>query len=139
MNRLAFRVSTSTLIFLIASVAWAQDEDGFWPHQAKDHLWEYAMVCGVIVGARRESLAAPSESLTVTADSTILYFNKLPPNHEFVAIIRDHREFPGKPESFVGQKACVYGKIARYKSKQAIMLFISEQFSAESLIGKDDL
>jgi len=94
------------------------------------------MVCGMIAGVRRESLAAPSESQPVTVDSTFLYFEKLPPHHEFMAIIKDHSRFPGTPESFVDQKACVYGKIVKYKNLQAILLVRADQIAVAGT-GKD--
>jgi hypothetical protein len=131
-----FRAPTFTLILIVASISCAQSEDGIWPHETKNHIGEFAMVCGMIVGVRRESLAAPPESQPVTAGSTFLYFDKLPPHHEFVAIIKDHGAFLDKPEKFVDQKACVYGKIVKYKSMQAITLVRPDQLAVESM-GKD--
>lgn len=127
-----FRASTFTLIIIVASISWAQSEDVIWPHEAKNHIGEFAMVCGMIVGSRREG----TDTQRVWEGSTLLYFEKLPPHHEFVAIIRDNRAFLSKPETFVGQKACLFGKIVKYKSMLAIVLVRPDQLALES-IGKD--
>ena len=141
-----FRISSFILILIIASVAWGQGEDGIWSHEAKNHVGEFAMVCGVIAGVRHESplpqpkFKGPSVAypFDIAVDSTILYFDRRPPHNKFVAIIRDvnRKAFPHEPESFMDQKACVYGKIQRYKSKTAIALIRSDQISVAG-IGKD--
>ena len=138
---------TFIVILIFASVAWTQDgsENGIWSHEAKNHIGEFATVCGVIVGVRRErqpyhpefKQPYPGFSYLIT-EHTILYFDKLPPHHEFVAVIEDvnRRAFPDEPESFVGQKACVYGKILKYKGKEVIALVRVDQIAVEG-IGKD--
>ena len=137
---------TFIVILIFASVAWGQGEDGIWSHEAKNHVGEFAMVCGVIVSVRRESPLPAAEfpgSYYVvppnpTANRTILYFDRLPPDHEFMAIINDvnRNAFPNEPASLVDQKACVYGKISTYKDKVVVALIRAEQISVAGK-GKD--
>ena len=131
----AFKAPYLVLIIIISIVAWAQGEDKIWSHEAKNHIGEYAMVCGVIVGVRRERQAPQPRFQGPSTDSTILYFDKLPPHHEFVAVIEDvnRRAFPDEPESFVDQKTCVYGKILKYKGMKVIALVRAEQIT---VVGK---
>ena len=147
---------TFIVILIFASVAWGQGEDGVWSYEAKNHIdengvWSYeaknhigeiAMVCGVIVSIRRESQLPGAEfkgSYYVppnpTINGTILYFDRLPPDHEFVAIIHDvnRNAFPNEPVSLVDQKACVYGKISTYKGKAAVALIRADQIA---VVGK---
>jgi hypothetical protein len=137
-----FKASSLALVLIIAGVTSANSEDEIWPHEAKNHLGEIAMVCGTIAGVRRErqtyhpefkqQTAAPS-NLSLLSEHTILYFEKLPPHHEFMAIFEDtlRREFPDQPESLVNQKACLYGKILKYRSKQAIVIVRPDQLAVE--------
>ena len=136
---------TFLAILISASVAWAQDETGIWSYEAKNHIGEIAMVCGVIVGIRRESPLPASERMgsyyvppNPTINGTILYFDRLPPGHEFVAIIEDENRnaFPNEPVSLVDQKACVYGKISTYKGKEAVALIRADQIAVTGK-GKD--
>ena len=139
MTQPTHRGLTFIVVLIFASVAWAQDENGIWSHEAKNHIGEFAMVCGVIVSIRRERQAPQPEfkgpttnyPFDLTIDSTILYFDRLPPDHEFVAVIGDvnRKAFPHEPESFVDQKACVYGKILKYKSKTTIAVIRPDQIA----------
>ncbi len=138
---------TFIVILIFASVAWAQDENenGILSYEAKNHIGEIAMVCGVIVSVRRESPLPASERMgsyyvppNPTINGTILYFDRLPPDHEFVAIIEDvnRNAFPNEPVSLVDQKACVYGKISTYKGKVAVALIRADQIAVTGK-GKD--
>ena len=142
----AFKAPYLVLIIIISIVAWAQGEDKIWSHEAKNHIGEYAMVCGVIVGVRRERQAPQPQfkgpttnyPFDQTIDKTILYFDGLPPHHEFVAVIGDvnRKAFPYELDSLVDQKACVYGKILTYKGKVAIALIKADQIAVAGK-GKD--
>ena len=140
MTQPTHRGLTFIVILIFASVAWAQDknENGIWSHEAKNHIGEFAMVCGVIVVVRRERQTPQPKFKEPSTDSTVLYFDKLPPHHEFVAVIEDvnRRAFPDELKSFVDQKACVYGKILKDKDKEVIALVRTDQIAVESR-GKD--
>lgn len=139
---------TFIVILMFASVAWTQDwsEHSIRSYEAKNHYGELAMVCGDIVGDRRKDqplqaeFKSPYPNYTaLVSEHTILYFDKLPPNHEFMVVIEDvnRRAFPDKLESFVGQKACVYGKILKYREKKAVMALVRADQIAVAGKGKD--
>lgn len=135
MNLPTFRVSLCILILMKLGVAWSQGEDKIWSHKAKSHFGELATVCGVIVAIRQERqpyhpifTQKPNNIGSVNSpiiERTILYFDKLPPHHEFFAVIKDVdlKSFPSEVESYMEQKACVYGKIQRYNGRLAIAVF----------------
>jgi hypothetical protein len=137
---------TFIAILIFASVAWTQvqSENGIWSHEAKNHDGELAMVCGAIVRVHKERQAGwgplmqpPYQTyFDPIIEDTILYFDKLPPDHEFAAVIKDDNRgaFPDKLESFVGQKACVYGKILKYKDNKAVMTLVrADQIAVEGM------
>ncbi len=107
---------------LCAPIAHAQ-EDMVRAHEALEHAGEYAMVCGVIADARhaRDSRGEP----------TYLNFDKPYPEQEFTAVVwgRDRKRFDPAPETHVGAKACVYGKVERYKGKAQMVIGRPEQLS----------
>ena len=143
MTQLTHKGLTFIVVLIFASAAWTQDgsENGVWSHEAKNHIGEFAMVCGVIVGVRRErqpvqvefKYSYPNYSSLMT-EHTILYFDKLPPHHEFMVVIEEvyRRAFLEKPESFVDQKACIYGRIWRDGNKEAITLHRAFQIAIEA-------
>ena len=142
MTQPTHKVLTFIVILIFASAAWAQDENGIWSYEAKNHIGEVAMVCGVIVSILRESQLPGAEfngsyyvAPDPTINGTILYFDKLPPDHEFVAIIEDvnRNAFPNEPVSLVDQKACVYGKISTYKGKEAVALIRADQIAVDGI------
>jgi hypothetical protein len=131
---------TLIVVLVFASVAWTQDgsENGILSHETKNHIGEFAMVCGVVVAVRRErqpysTAGGPGYPLNYSPidEHTLLYFDRLPPDHEFVAIIEDvnRNAFPSEPASLVDQKACVYGKISTYKGKVAVALIRADQIA----------
>lgn len=101
------------------------------------------MVCGVIEGVRRARTSGgvppvqlPYQTYFAPISKDInLYFDKLPPHHEFVAVIANENRgaFLDKPESFVDQKACVYGKIRKHRSNVNIELVIPDQIALEGI------
>ncbi len=108
--------------FLGATSALAQD-DIVRAHEALEHAGEYAMVCGVIADARH---ARDSRG-----DPTYLNFDKPYPEQDFTAIVwgRDRKRFDPPPETHLGAKACVYGKVERYKGKAQMSISRPEQLS----------
>jgi hypothetical protein len=134
---------TFLAILIFACVAWAQDENGIRSFEAKNHIGEIAMVCGVIVSIRRESPLPASERMgsyyvppNPTINGTLLYFDKFPPHHEFFVYIKDEyrKALPVEPESFVDRKACVYGKIAKDNGlRQVIALVRTYQIAVEGI------
>jgi len=145
MTRTTHKGLTFIVILIFASAAQTQDgsENGIWSHEAKNHIGEFAMVCGVIVGVRRARTSGgvppvqlPYQTYFYPISKDInLYFDKLPPHHEFVAVIANENRgaFLDKPESFVDQKACVYGKIRKHKSNVNIELVIPDQIALEGI------
>ena len=144
MNLPTFKTITKALLLVIAGVTSAQNEVNISPDEAKNHIGEIAMVCGAIVGIRREhqtynpefkqQSASPS-NLSLITERTILFFEKLPPHHVFMAIFDDaiRQKISEEPESFVDRKACVYGKIQNYKAKQVIVLARPDQLAVEQV------
>jgi len=92
-------------------------------HEALAHAGEYAMVCGVIADARHVRNAR--------GEPTYLNFDKPYPDQDFTAIVwgRDRKRFDPAPETLVGRKACVYGKVERYQGKAQMALARQEQLS----------
>ncbi len=137
------RALTIIVILIFASVTWAQGEEGIRSHDAKNHVGELAMVCGVIVGIRYENPASKPDNkgsftnylFDVTMDATTLYFDRLPPHHEFMAVIEkvNRREFQHNPESFRDQKVCVYGKVLKYMGKATIALIRPDQIAVTGI------
>jgi len=132
------RALTIIVILIFANVTWVQGDEGIRSYDAKNHVGELAMVCGVIVSIRHESQLPGSEFSGAywvppdpTINGTILYFDRLPPDHEFVAVIEDinRNAFPHEPKLLVDQKACVYGKILTYKDKAAVALIRPDQIA----------
>lgn len=134
------------VILIFASAAWAQDgsDDGILSHEAKNHFGELAMVCGIVAGVRRERQPVqvefknsyPNHSYLID-EYTLLYFDKLPPHHEFMVGIEEvnRMAFPEKLESFVDRKACVYGKILKYSKNRAIMALVrADQIAVEDIV-----
>lgn len=136
---------TFIVVLVFASVAWTQDggENRISSHEAKNHIGEFAMVCGVIVAVRQErqpysTAGGPGYPLNYSPidERTLLYFDKLPPHHEFFVYIKDEyrRALPVEPESFVDRKACVYGKIVRDNGlRQVIALVRTFQIAVEGI------
>ena len=129
MRQTTLKSLTLIVVLVFASVAWTQDgsENGIPSYETKNHIGEFAMVCGVIVAVRRERQFI---------ERTLLYFDKLPPHHEFFVYIKDEyrRALPVEPESFVDRKACVYGKIAKDKGlRQVIALVRTFQIAVEGI------
>ena len=126
---------TFIVVLVFASAAWTQDEreNGISSHETKNHIGEFAMVCGVVVAVRRErnpySTAGGSGyplNYSLSDEHTALYFDKLPPHHEFFVYIKDQyrKELPVEPESFVDRKACVYGKIAKDNGRRQVIALV---------------
>ena len=116
----------SWFIFLALSIsnfAQAQPNDMIRAHEAKVHVGEYAMVCGVIASANymKNSRGGP----------TYLNFDKPYPDDEFSAILfkKNRKSFQVKPETLTGYKACVYGKIKLNRGKAQIELVKENQLS----------
>ncbi len=118
-------LSIMIAVLSLSGAVQAQQEDIVRAHQAIEHAGEYAMVCGVIAGARysKDSKGAP----------TYLNFDKPFPDHAFSAIIfgKNRRNFSLAPETLVGYKACVYGKVRVYKGKAQIELVKADQLSVK--------
>ena len=129
MRRPTLSIFPLLFALVFSSGAWTQDgdENGISSYETKNHVGEFAMVCGVIVAVRRER--QPIER-------TFLYFDKLPPQHEFFVYIKDEyrKALPVEPESFVDRKACVYGKIVRDNGlRQVIALVRTFQIAVEGI------
>jgi hypothetical protein len=83
--------------------------------QARDHIGQQAQVCGVVASTRyaRSSNGAP----------TYLNFDKPYPDNDFTVVVwgRDRKHFPNPPELLLHHKACVSGRIERYRGKPQII------------------
>jgi len=105
--------------------------------EAQNHLYELVMVCGLIVDTYFEHSNTRFFDARYLAGqrNTFLYFDKPRGEHGFVAIVIESvRKFmPKKPESLKGHRACVYGKVSRYRQRVAIQVIRSEQLSTREL------
>jgi DNA/RNA endonuclease YhcR with UshA esterase domain len=115
-----------TTIFLsLSSAVGAQTLDMVRAHDAIRYAGEYAIVCGVIVGAKylKDSKGAP----------TFLNFDKPYPNHDFSAVIfgKNRKNFKLKPETLTGHEVCVAGKVQVYKGKAQIEVVKEIQLSVK--------
>ena len=145
MRQSIFKSLMLIVVLTFASVAWAQDgsKNGILSHEAKNHIGEIAMVCGVIVGVHQESQpyspqGGPGNLIHYSPikENTSLYFDKLPPDNEFSVQIKDEyrKAFTVNPRSFVDRKACVYGKIAIVSDgRQGISLVRTDQIAVEDI------
>jgi hypothetical protein len=115
-----YAVTAAAALHIAAALA---QDDIVRAHEALDHAGDYAMVCGVIADARH---ARDSRG-----DPTYLNFDKPYPEQDFTAIVwgRDRKRFAPAPETHVGAKACVYGKVERYKGKAQMAISRPEQLS----------
>ena len=105
--------------------------------EAQNYLNELIMVCGLIVDTYFE----PSNTTFFGARylagqrNTYLYFDKPRGEHGFVAIVIEtvRKHLPKKPESLKGNRACVFGKVSRYRGRVAIQVIRSEQLATREL------
>jgi hypothetical protein len=110
--------------------------------EARNHIHELVMVCGLIVETYFEYSNNDylDSSYYAGARNTYLYFDKPRGEHDFVAVVHGkvRKELPEGPESFKDRRACVFGKVSRYREKAAIQVVRPEQiatleFSEETL------
>jgi len=122
MKKLLFAISVS----LLSITVHAQPPDIVRAHDAKNHVGEIAMVCGVIASAKYQKNSR--------GEPTHLNFDKPYPDQDFSAILfgKNRKNFKVKPETFSGYEACVYGKIRMYKGKAQIELIIEKQLAVKA-------
>ena len=120
--RQAYGIDVETQIDLLISA-----------EEAQNHLNELVMVCGLIVDTYFEhSITHEFDDRYLAGQrNTYLYFDKPRGEHDFAAIVIESvRKFlPKKPESLKGHRACVFGKVSRYRQRVAIQIIRSEQLA----------
>ncbi len=95
------------------------------PAQAKDHVGERAIVCGIVASAHYAE--------TTKGAPTFLNFEKPFPRQLFTVVIwGDNRPKFGRPEiDFKGWKICVTGEIRLFRKRPEMEVKEPKQISAE--------
>ncbi|NIP17960.1 MAG: hypothetical protein GWM87_07240 [Xanthomonadales bacterium] len=100
---------------------------------APDFMHEVVMVCGEIEEAyfERSDMLFSDSSAFAGQRNTFLYFDKPKGEHDFVAVVHGtvRKDLAGRPESLKGHRACVFGKISRYRGRAAMRIIRAEQLS----------
>jgi hypothetical protein len=89
--------------------------------QAREHIGEVALVCGVVADTHYAQAS--------TGRPTYINFEEPFPNAPFTAIIwgSDLGSFPYDPAMLLGMEICVYGEVGRYRGKPQMKLVRPEQ------------
>jgi len=105
--------------------------------EAQNHLYELVMVCGLVVDTYYEHSNTGFFDARYLAGqrNTFLCFDKPRGEHGFIAIVIEsvRKDLPKKPESLKGHRACVFGKVSRYRGRVAIQIIRSEQLATREL------
>jgi len=109
------RKALSSLLLLGLLVPFAQAEQKLSPSEAKQHIGEHAIVCGLVASTRyaQRSRGQP----------TFLNLDKPYPNQIFTVLIwgDDRAKFGPLNSKYMNKKICVSGDVKEYKGEPEII------------------